>query len=77
MTERNGLLLSCETLFIAVIFFSLSSLCFSFVFFFFFDFPKREVTTLTNAVSGQSQIVPGIWRFLQESGHLEICPGNT
>ena len=28
------------------------------------------VTTLTNAVSG-------IWRFLQESGHLEIFPGNT
>ena len=37
---------------------------------------KRGVTTLTNAVSGQRQKAPGIWRFLRESGHLEIFPGN-
>ena len=36
----------------------------------------RGVTALTGAVSGEKQIIPGIWKFCRESGNLGSFSGK-
>ena len=42
----------------------------------FYMTKERGVTALTGAVSGEKQIIPGIWRFCRESGNLGSFSGK-